>query len=207
MPPDFLKQISHAFNGRIGEFRDTPAGVLWKNADGQLLRFELLAGILDGAPDTGTVTVNDLGCGYGALLDFLNAMAGMPRFDYAGYDISRKMIEKARQRTKYSRAVFKVDHKADRAADYSFVSGAYNLKLEVEDAPWRNFVRGSLADLWSKTGKALAFNMLDAGAAKRLDSLYYADSGDFMEFARTLSPDVTLIDDYPLKEFTVHIKR
>ena len=71
MPPEFLNDISHAFNRRIGKYHDTAQGVLWKNADGQLLRFELLAGILDDAPTPGTasgaVSVNDLGCGYGYL--------------------------------------------------------------------------------------------------------------------------------------------
>lgn len=205
--PDFLKQISQAFDHRISDHGDTAAGVLWKNPDGQLLRFELLAGILDAAPATSMVSINDLGCGYGALLDFLDNLPGMLKFDYAGYDISKRMIETARRRTDRSNAGFHVSHKAIHRADYSFVSGTYNLKLGIEDAPWRNFVCASLADLWSKTGVALAFNMLDARAGKKADGLYYAESADFMNFARSLSGDVTLIDDYPLEEWTIYLKR
>jgi len=207
MGPEFLKEISDAFSGRIGKYRDTPAGVLWKNAAGQSLRFELLAGILDDAPGTGTVTVNDLGCGYGALLDFLKSLPQMPRFDYAGYDISGKMVKTARQRTRYPHADFHVADKANRRAGYAFVSGTYNLKLGVDDGLWRDFVRESIADLWSKTDTAMAFNMLDARADYKEEGLYYADADEFVEFARTLSGNVTLIDDYPLEEWTIYLLR
>ena len=211
MPPEFLNDISHAFNRRIGKYHDTAQGVLWKNADGQLLRFELLAGILDDAPTPGTasgaVSVNDLGCGYGALLDFLGTLPGMPDFDYAGYDIAENMIATARARDTKGLGKFSVAQVPNRIADYSFVSGTYNLKIGVEDDLWRDFVRNSLAELWSRTDVAMAFNMLDARAPKHLDGLYYGDADDLMDFARSLSPNVTLIDDYPLDEGTIYLRR
>jgi hypothetical protein len=81
------------------------------------------------------------------------------------------------------------------------------LKIGVEDDLWRDFVRNSLAELWSRTDVAMAFNMLDARAPKHLDGLYYGDADDLMDFARSLSPNVTLIDDYPLDEWTIYLRR
>ena len=207
MSPAFLKEISAAFDHRIAKHGDTAEGVLWKNADGQVLRFELLAGVLDDAPRAGIVSVNDLGCGYGALLDFLKTLTGMPDFDYAGYDISKLMIEAATARTEHPKAAFRIADQTGRKADYSFVSGTYNLRLGIEDNLWRDFILGSLADLWAKTGTAMAFNMLDAGTEHKLDGLYYADAADMMDFVRTLSDNVTLIDDYPLDEWTIYVRR
>ena len=70
-----------------------------------------------------------------------------------------------------------------------------------------DLVKTSLARLWDKTAKAMAFNMLDAASPVRLINLYYADRNEFVEFAMSLSPEVEIIDDYPLTEFTIYVKR
>ncbi len=50
--------------------------------------------------------------------------------------------------------------------------------------------------------------MLSVNSANRLAGLYYAEPEEFLDFAaRTLSADVTLIDDYPLDEWTILARR
>lgn len=53
----------------------------------------------------------------------------------------------------------------------------------------------------------MAFNMLDNSSPERLLDLYYANRHEMVEFALTLSPEVEVIDDYPLSEFTIYVKR
>ncbi len=45
--PEILAPIAVAYGQRLMKFGAEPKGVLWKSRDGQLLRFEVLAGILD----------------------------------------------------------------------------------------------------------------------------------------------------------------
>ncbi|NQU55987.1 MAG: class I SAM-dependent methyltransferase [Rhodospirillales bacterium] len=205
--PPFLKEIAYIFDRRVRRFGETPAGVLWKNSEGQQLRFEILAGIIDDLALREKVTVNDFGCGYGAMYDFLEGLPGMADLTYTGYDIAEEMIATAWHRTRGRQATFIEASKIDQAADFTFVSGTFNLKLEVADIPWNAFVKSNLAALWPKSKKALAFNMLDKNHPVQGKDLYYADSNDFMDFCRTLSANVTLIDDYPLHEWTIFLRR
>lgn len=206
--PQILAPIAVAYGQRLKEFGAKPKGVLWKNREGQLLRFEVLAGILDPGLRRQVFSVNDLGCGYAALFEFLLALPGAEVSRYHGYDISEHMVRLGRARIANPRAAFTQSLIATEKADYSFVSGTYNLHLDVKAGEWTEYVKASLAQLWTKTAKGMAFNMLSVDSANRLDGLYYADGEEFLDFSsRTLTADVTLIDDYPLDEWTILARR
>jgi len=206
-PPVFLDKLSKIFSLRVRQYGPSPAGVLWKGRDGQQLRFEVLCNIMNDAPPASKITINDLGCGYGAFFDFLHALPQMPEFDYAGYDISSEMVAQAQGRIKDHRAHFHVADCPGRTADYTFVSGTYNLHVDVDTGVWSEFIKESLSQLWARSDRGLAFNMLDKHHPNHLAGLYYADRDEFMEFCTRFSADVTLIDDYPLDEWTIFIRR
>ena len=117
------------------------------------------------------------------------------------------MIDAAMAQHADPRATFIVSPVATEAADYSFVSGTYNMSMGANNALWTHYIKTSLDMLWKKTTKTMAFNLLDSNAATKLDDLYYADRRTFLEHALTLSPDVEIIDDYPLDEFTIFVTR
>jgi SAM-dependent methyltransferase len=202
----FLKDISKVFSHRIRTFGDVPAGVLWKNRKGQKLRFEVLAGILDDLPPSAPVTINDFGCGYGAMYDFLSDLPTMAKITYSGYDISKEMVNTASQRNNDRRATFIKASRIDTPADFTFVSGTFNLNLDVDDGPWNTYVKSTLNQLWVMSNKGLAFNMLDKNHPNQEIGLFYANAEEYIDFCRTLSPDVTIIDKYPLDEWTIFIR-
>ena len=177
-----------------------------------MLRFAKLAEILDSANSAGPVTINDFGCGYGALYTFLMAhpfFANRPQtsLDYAGFDISANMVQAARQRIDANNAVFTQSATVTRPADYTFVSGTFNFRFEVDDKTWNELVKTSLADLWANTCQGLAFNMLSATTMDRDPDLYYADPDEFVAFCAAFSDDLSLITDYPLDEWTLLVRR
>ncbi len=205
---DPLKSVASAFNARIRQYGARPPGVLWRNAEGQQLRFELLASIFDGVRREEKVTVNDLGCGYGAFFKFFLTLDGPGLDAYYGYDIAKAMIAEAHNQIVDSRAFFEVNSTATRTAGYSVVSGTYNLILNADAASWEGYVKESLAALWERTEKGLAFNMLNAAQPEIRGGLYYTNPHPFADFCREeLSPEVTLIDDYPLNEWTLLVRR
>ena len=203
----FLKDISKIFNHRVRTFGGTPAGVLWKNSEGQLLRFKVLAGILDDLPSSALVTINDFGCGYGAMYGFLRDLPSIAEITYSGYDISEKMIDTAWQLNNDRRVTFSKASKIDTPADFTFVSGTFNLKLDVDDDPWNTYVKSTLNQLWLMSDKGLAFNMLDKNRSDQEMGLYYANAEEYMNFCTTLSPKITFIDNYKLDEWTIFIRR
>ena len=207
--PRFLSPIAAIYGYRLREYGPSAQGVFWRNEAGQMLRFEVLSGVFDLADERGCVSINDLGSGYGAFFDFLADRSEMLGGHYTGYDICGSMVKAARARIHDPRAHFVESLVATEAADYSFVSGTFNMKLDEFDRDWTAYVEASLEDLWSKTRKGLAFNMLCARTKKRKEhDLYYADWREYETFCRdTLSPHVTLVHDYPLDEFTLYVHR
>lgn len=203
--PKFLRDISQVFSFRVRTFGNTPAGVLWKNSEGQQLRFEVLFGLLVDLPPSAPVSINDFGCGYGAMHDFLLGIPSMAGMSYFGYDISREMINTAKLHNHDRRATFSESSEIKTPADFTFVSGTFNLRLDVEDGPWSTYVMSTLNQLWSKSGKGLAFNMLNKNNPNQEIGLYYANAEEYMDFCKTLSSNVTLIDNYHLDEWTIFV--
>lgn len=204
---ELLEFVSRVYTYRINECGPVANGVFWKDADGQVLRLELLLQAIASEDLSGPITINDLGCGYGALFDLTKNEPMMQLGRYTGYDISPEMIDAAKAQHNDARATFIVSPVATEVADYSFVSGTYNMSMGANNALWTHYIKTSLDMLWHKTAKIMAFNLLDINSATKLDDLYYADRRTFLEHALTLSPEVEIIDDYPLDEFTIIVKR
>ena len=206
--PRFLAPIAVHYTAALQAHGPQPGAVFWRDTEGQRLRFEQLIGILDDADRAGSLTVNDLGCGYAAMFDFLEDMPFMSDGRYFGYDICEDMVDCAGRRIKDRRAEFQQSLRATRLADYSFVSGTYNLRLDIDDDAWVDYVRASLVDLAAMSRKGLAFNMLAPDRSRRPQkTLYYAEPQPFFDFCRRqLSSRVTLVTDYPLAEWTIWVR-
>jgi len=202
-----LSAATRIYEKRLAEFGASPKGVLWKDVEGQLLRFELLAGIIPVEAATRPISVSDLGCGYGALFDFLLTLPGVKIASYRGYDVSRAMLEQAAKRITDPRAVFARSEEALEVADYSFVSGAYNLIAQAGIPEWRDYAAHSLIRLWDRTAKGLAFNMLNADRPVAVGNLYRTPPDFFIDLFRHLKAEVTLVNDYPLDEWTLLARR
>lgn len=120
-----LIEVAKYYSSKLSQFGETPQGVDWNGASSQALRFEQLCKVI---ATPGHFSVNDLGCGYGALLDFL--CDRYDSFAYDGFDISEEMVRTARNRHKDKELVrFEVSTRPDRLADYSIASGIFNVKL------------------------------------------------------------------------------
>lgn len=210
--PDDISQllefVSRVYTYRINECGPVANGVFWRDEDGQILRLELLMQAIAPEDLSGPITVNDFGCGYGVLFDLLAQDRLLDGGRYFGYDISPEMVEQAqRLHGGDDRATFIVSPVATEIADYSFASGTYNMSMGANKSLWNHYIKSSLTQLWLKTAKTMAFNLLDAQSPTKLDDLFYADKRTFIEYALTLSPDVDIIDDYPLEEFTIIVRR
>ncbi len=206
--PELLAPIAVLYSHRLAQFGTKPRGVFWKNAEGQQLRFDILSGVFDSDADKGGVSLNDLGCGYGALFTHLKDQASMQDSRYYGYDISEDMITRAKEEIEDPRANFIHSLVPTRDADYSVASGTYNMRMDIGDEEWGEYVRASLTHLWSRSRKAMAFNMLSTYGGNRLSDLYYADPRPYFDFCmRNLSRNIILFHDYSLDEWTMFVRR
>src|SRR5687767_6307649 len=76
----------------------TPKGVDWPNAEDLLTRMKVMLDVCKNGDNSDPIELLDLGCGYGALLDFINASPYCDKIRYKGIDLSSKMLEAAIKR-------------------------------------------------------------------------------------------------------------
>jgi SAM-dependent methyltransferase len=201
-----IDAVARYYTNKVTEHGPTPKGVDWRDAESQALRFQALIELI---PDDGLeVSINDYGCGYGALFDVL---AGRwEEFQYLGYDVSEAMIAQARARhSADQRASFTTDVDELRQADYTVASGIFNVRLNQPLAQWRTYVLETLDKLAMVSRRGFVFNALTAHADPDhvRGDLYYADPAELLDHClRHYSRDVALRHDYPLYEFTVSVR-
>ena len=183
----------------------TCRGVDWNSSESQERRFTELLRICGGESPT---SLNDFGCGYGALVDYLRR-AGRP-FDYCGYDAAGSMIDAARAaHPETPTCTFTSDRHSIRPRDYTIASGVFNVKLDASDAAWRAYVDQELAAIAAISLRGFAFNMLTSYSdpdRKRGDLFYQEPEEMFRYCMNRFSRAVALIHDYPLYEFTVLVR-
>jgi SAM-dependent methyltransferase len=204
--PAIIETIAHYYAERLRAFGATPPGADWNSADSQALRFDRLLQVLEGS---GERSINDYGCGYGALVDYLDGLGD--QFRYCGFDIAESMIETARARCA-GRAwcEFVADLAQMAPADYTVASGVFNVKLDYPAETWHEYVLQTLAVLDSVSTRGFAFNMLStySDPEKRRLDLFYADPREMFDFCKSrFSRRVSLLHDYPLYEFTIIVRK
>ena len=206
--PKALSGIRDLYTANLATHGLSSKSVGWKDEASQLLRFERLAQVVDRPPPPGGFTVNDWGCGYGSMFHFLDTLPGVEMRGYTGYDISEDMLGAARNTIGSRKAKFVLGADVTEDADYSFVSGTFNVRLAVAEADWDRYVRDQLTRIYARSRRGLAFNLLTSYVEWKQESLFYANPGEFFDFCkRSLSPYVTLVHDSALYEWTMLVHR
>ncbi len=203
---ELLKEVAHYYSKKLAQFGETPRGVDWNGEESQTLRFEQLCRIIR---EPYTFSVNDLGCGYGALFNFL-----IDKYEvssYLGADVSNEMVRAAQQLYGgCTQARFIRSAEPDRVADYSIASGIFNVRLKCNDDEWFSYIQTTLGVLDRFSRHGFAFNCLTSYSDedKKQDYLYYADPSRLFDLCkRRYSRQVALLHDYGLYEFTVLVRK
>jgi SAM-dependent methyltransferase len=201
-----LGDVARYYTSKLEEHGTTARGVDWNGEASQALRFDQLLRIVDLA---GRFSINDLGCGYGALLDYLDARGF--EVDYTGIDVSAEMARTGALRFEgRAGADFICAARPNREAHYSVASGIFNVRLEWSDAQWRDYVEATLDILDAASSRGFAFNCLTSysDASKMRDDLFYADPCALFDLCkRRYSKNVALLHDYGLYEFTILVRK
>ena len=196
------RRVGAYYTGKLREHGATHRGVDWNSVESQRTRFEELLRVVD---RTHPFSINDWGCGYGALADHLAAEGAS--FTYAGYDIAEAMVEAARVRM--PQHTFTAVAEELPVADVTVASGIFNVLAGTAEQDWGEYVRSTVRAMRAKSRRGIAFNMLTSysDAHKMVPELHYADPCTMFDWCkRELSRHVSLLHDYGLWEFTVIVR-
>jgi SAM-dependent methyltransferase len=196
--------VERHYSGTVARHGATAFGVDWSCVPTQELRFVQLLKLCDFAAP---FSLNDVGCGYGALLGFLGRRHRGRSIDYLGVDLSEGMIAHAcRMWAKRRHAAFEVAAQSTRVADYSVASGIFNVKLSVPETRWVQFVQRSLDDIHATSRRGFAVNFLaqlPLGIAGKAE-LYRTDAKSWAAYCRKrYHAKVEVLAAYGMREFTL----
>jgi SAM-dependent methyltransferase len=203
---DLITDIANYYTAKLVEHGTTPRGVDWNGEESQVLRFQQLCRVINAAD---SFSINDLGCGYGALLDYLKSC--FSTFNYRGFDISFSMIEAARRsHLNHASTCFVLGGEPDSLADYSLASGIFNVRLHHTDEAWQTYIEATLDKMHQTSRIGFAFNCLTKYSHddKKRDYLYYADPCWLFQLCKQkYAQNVALFHDYGLYEFTIIVRK
>ena len=201
-----LIDVAQYYSKKIETYGPTPSGVDWNSAELQVLRFEQLLKLCD---TTQPFSINDYGCGYGALIDYLTGRGYT--FQYHGFDLSELMIIKANElHRSLSHCQFSTTESFLSPADYTVASGIFNVKQQTSNEEWLAYILHTLYRIAQLSRKGFAFNILTSYSdpERQRPDLYYADPLFFFDYCKkNFSRFVALLHDYPLYEFTILVKK
>jgi len=201
-----LSDVSSYYTEKINSHGATARGVDWNSTEAQETRFNQLLKVCD---DAKRLTINDYGCGYGALLDYI--FKKIPIFEYSGFDISEAMIARAVEIHKnIKNCIFFSEESFLRQTDYTVASGVFNVKLKTSNKEWLEYILYSLKNIAKVSRKGFSFNMLSEYSDREYmrEDLYYADPCYFFNYCKTrFSKSVSLLHNYGLYEFTIIVQK
>jgi hypothetical protein len=203
---DIRKTVDKYYTEKIKEFGAVPRGVDWNGPESQNIRFDQLTKLF--IQERFEFSLLDYGCGYGALLSYLEALR--LNVAYRGYDLSTEMINVATKSHTTAGAVWISDTKRLTQYDYVVASGIFNVREQTSDKDWEQYLFETLAHINALSLKGFAFNVLTAYSdeEKKKRNLFYASPARLFDYCKsTFSKSVALLHDYPLYEFTVLVRK
>jgi len=185
----------------------SPLGVDWTCQPTQELRFVQLLKLCDFRQP---FSLNDVGCGYGALMAFLAKRHRGAEVDYLGTDLSQAMIDQAKpSRSPSIRSRFVLTGGIPRVADYSVASGIFNVKLNQPTTRWTLFIQQMLAGMHAASRLGFAVNFLASLGPdmQAIPELYRVSPDVWVRHCeRQFGANVELVEGYGMREFTLLVR-
>lgn len=202
-----LAEVEHYYTRKIDTHGATPLGVDWSCVPTQQMRFvQLLKLCKFDFP----MTLNDVGCGYGALLALLAKRFRDKSIDYVGIDLSPAMIASAKKLWHRRHATeFRVARVSPRIANYSIASGIFNVKLTQPDDLWAKFVESTLMMMHATSNCGFGVNFLAPlpSGLTSIPELYRPPADLWASYCRKkFGADVVILDDYGMREYTLLVR-
>lgn len=199
---DLKNRVREYYAGKFASHGPTPKGVDWKDELSQNLRFEVLHRVIQEQ----SFSVLDYGCGYGALLSYLEKK--FPELSYTGFDLVQESLQVAEKQ--YPNANWIGALPNNKTWDYVIGSGIFNTMANSAPTEWNQYIEATLREIWNLSDKGFSCNFLTAYSdkEKQRTDLYYSQPEEILKFClQNFGRHVTLVHDYPLYEFTVMVRK
>ena len=174
------RKLKRAYKDRLAALGPAPKGVFWRNQSTQIARFDALLDLVTTVTPAANPSIADIGCGYGAMLEFLQKTPRYQRFHYIGVDINRAMINSCKQRFPAQKQLFFVGKQPPLPVDFCVFSGTFNLCHTMDTSLWQDYIFANLQHCWQRSRYGLVLNLLCAPQTQIKNQIFYAERQTFI---------------------------
>ena len=202
------KHYQHTFK----QHGASPQGVDWKDQQSLNLRYEKLLQVIESKPQHATVSLLDVGCGYGGLLAYI--INAKMHIDYTGIDIVPEMIQYATSKFKNSnhlathtfinQNIFRLP--TDKTFDYVICNGICTQQINISIPEMDQFSYSLLKKMFALAKYGIATNFITPKVNFMHKNVYYKNFYELINFCQTELSTLFKIDhSYPLYEYMIYV--
>ena len=180
------RRLNSAYRDRLSARGTTPNGVFWRNQSTQIARFDALLAIVTKLSPVKNPSIADIGCGYGAMLDFIEKTPRYQGMRYQGIDINQAMIAACKQQFPNQTKLFLVGKHPRSQVDFCLYSGTFNLCHTADPDLWEDYIFTNLQKAWQSSRYGFVLNLLCAPKTQIKNQIFYADRRQFIARATSL---------------------
>jgi len=205
MTKKYLNIVSH-YEACFEKYGDSPKGVDWPNADDAQIRHSIMLDVIKNKNDN--LTLLDFGCGLSHLYDYIKVQK-YRNIKYSGLDISRKFINKSKQKypqnTYYCYDILKNKLQLPKF-DYIIANGVFTEKQNLTFTEMFDYTKNMINKIFNHSKIGLSVNFMSHHVDWTREDLFHLPFDKLANFLRNnISKNFTFRQDYGLYEYTTYI--
>jgi SAM-dependent methyltransferase len=188
-------EIAEIYNERFLKLGPTPEASMWFSKTRQIARFDVIFNQLKLFHQRNSISISDVGCGYGAFLQYLSEKKIDEEWSYYGYDVCPEVIKFCKNKY-FERASFYTKSVPIHKTDFVIMSGTFNFFPIQDYNAWKVYLFNSLKLLWSKAKCAMIFNLqISNQAAITTEGIVYAAQEQVEQFCKKNFGNIRVINN------------
>jgi len=176
-----MKPLKKFYKNKFLTYGANFKGVGWFNPSKAKTRYKNLLRIIN-KKDKSRVSLLDVGCGYGELLNYCNLKKIKT---YQGIDLVDEMISYANKKnTNKKKIKFSVRNlfKEKKKYDYVICNGIFTLKSTLTNEEMFSYIKRCINQLYRISIKGFAFNVMDEKVDFKSKDLFYINRDKLLLF-------------------------
>ena len=182
-------------------------GMDWPNAKDLSIRFDVMLNVINRTDKL--LSVLDLGCGVGLLVDHLEKKGFSKKINYKGLDVSAKMVTAAKKR--HPGRQFEIRDIINNPlplgfVDFVIMNGVLTEKRGLRFEQMENYARTLIKSAYDSCRYGLAFNVMSSHVDWQREDLFHWPLDRAVSFiVAECSRNILIRMDYGLYEYTIYL--
>ena len=177
----FEASIKSAYTRRFKQRGAQAEGVFWASRISQTARFEQVLADMKNEFGSTRFSLADVGCGYGALFNYIRSKPAWYQIEYSGVDITPEMVRYCKRQYPAHKNRFSLGRLPKHPVDFAVFIGTFNLCHTDNYQLWEDYILRQLAASWTRVRYGLILNITSFETSKISNHIFYVNPHAFAD--------------------------